>query len=173
MSIAVSAIVQPSRVLFVMVAAMAGMIAIIALSVGLGFVGELSLVVRASMAGLLLILAVFGFYHGTRHRKTIHIDISGAGQVRLTKMNESGPCTSMNWPHVGDSAQVVQILRDSTIWPHLLLLRLRADSGIVTTLPILPDSVSRDSFRALSVACRWIAAHNNPPSNEDCQNFSK
>ncbi|WP_460841572.1 protein YgfX [Noviherbaspirillum agri] len=173
MSIAVSAIVQPSRALFVMVTAMSGIVASVALTVALGLVGELSVLIRSGLTGLLLILAVFGFYHGTSHRKTIHIDISGAGQIRLTKMNESGSCANANWPHVEDSAEVVQISRDSTIWPHLLLLRLQSDSGIVSTLPILPDSVSRDSFRSLSVACRWIAARNNPPSVEDGQNFSK
>jgi len=173
MSIAVSAIVQPSRLLFAMVAATAAMTGVIGLAVGLGFIGDLTAFTRLSTGAFLVILAFFGFYHGIRHRKTIHIDISGAGQIRLTKMNRIRPCANENWPHVGDSAEVVQILSDSTIWSHLLLLRLQTEAGRVTILPILPDSVPRDSFRGLSVACRWIAAHNNSPANGDCQNFSQ
>jgi toxin CptA len=168
MSIAVSAIVQPSRLLYAMVAAMGAMVAVIGLMVGLGLIGDLNRLARLFMSASLVILAVFGFYHGIRHRKTIHIDISGVGQIRLTEMDAFGPCTSLNRPHVGDSTNMVQILSNSTIWSCLLLLRLRMESGKVTVLPILPDSVSRDSFRALSVACRWIAAHNNPPANEGC-----
>lgn len=173
MSIAVSAIVHPSRLLYALVASIATMVTAIGISVGFGFVGELPAFARFSIGAFLVILALFGFYHGIRHRKTIHIDISGAGQIRLIKMNRIGPCANVNWPHVDDSVEVVQILSDSTIWSHLLLLRLQAESGKVTILPILLDSVSRDSFRRLSIACRWIAAHNNPPANEDCQDFSK
>lgn len=52
---------------------------------------------------------------------------------------------------------VVRLMAGSTLWPNLLLLRLQAEDGSVSVLPILPDSISRSDFRALSVAFRWIA----------------
>ncbi len=52
----------------------------------------------------------------------------------------------------------VHLLPDSTLWPHLLVLRLRSEDGGIRTVPILPDSTSRESFRALAAACRWLAA---------------
>lgn len=157
MAIAVSAIVRPSRVLFVMV----GAICIGAAAIGLGIVfdavGDLPRVSRALLGAAIIFLSVFGFYHGVRHRKILHIDISGAGQFRLTEVDSAGPCTNTNRPHVKSQEAVVVLLKGSTIWSSMLLLRLQAENGKITTVPILPDSVSRDSFRALSVACRWIA----------------
>ena len=59
------------------------------------------------------------------------------------------------------SGGLAQLLAGSTVWPNLLLLRLRLENGRVRTIPVLPDSVSRETFRALQVACRWVASHNN------------
>lgn len=144
-----------------MVATMSVVITSIGFAIGLGYLGELSIRLRFVIAGFIGFLALFGFYHGVRHRKPIHIDISSVGQLRLTEACVADSCKSVNWPHVRGSTEVVRLLKDSTFWPYLLLLRLQADSGKITTVPILPDSVSPDVFRALSAACRWIAAHNN------------
>jgi len=45
------------------------------------------------------------------------------------------------------------------MWPNFLLLRLRDGEGRVYNVAVLPDSLPGEAFRALSVACRWIAAH--------------
>lgn len=161
MSIAVSAIVRPSRILLALVSIMCAGTAIIGVAIACDAIGDLSLALRISIGAAIIFLAVFGFYHGTRHQKILHIDISGAGQFRLAEVGSAGPCTNTNWPHVGSHGAVVALLRNSTIWPHMLLLRLQADNGKITVVPILPDSVSRDSFRALSVACRWIVTRND------------
>jgi toxin CptA len=162
MSIAVSAVVKPSRCLLAAVGAMCFVIVIIGFMLGIGQVGEFSLPVRISLAVFSVFLAFFGLYHTVRHQNPLQVDISGVGQVRLTKIHASmGSCLEKNWPHVKTGGEVVRLLEDSTIWPHLLLLRLQTDTGKTTVVPVLPDSVSRDAFRALSVACRWIAAHNN------------
>ncbi len=162
MSIAVSAVVQPSRILLVMVSTMSAIVLAIGASIGIGWIGDLPNVSRFFVDILSIFLEYFGFYHGVCHRKTIHIDISGVGQLRLTKVSAEGPCTDTNWPHVRKNGEVCHLLKDTTIWPHLLLLRLQAESGKITSLVILPDCVSKDSFRALSVACRWIAGQSNP-----------
>lgn len=156
MSIAVSAVVHPSRILLVMVGTMCAGVAAIGLAIVLSIFPDLPSNVRWLLGVTIIFLAVFGFYHGVRHRKILHIDISGAGQFRLTEVGSASPCTNTNWPHVGSHGAAVALLKDSTIWPHLLLLRLQTENGKIAVVPILPDSVSRDSFRALSVACRWI-----------------
>lgn len=136
---------------------------------GLGQVGDLPDAARFPLAVFSVFLAFFGFYHTLRHQKTLHIDISGTGQLRLTSLKNDviGSCQKKNWPHVKENGEVVRLLSDSTIWPHLLLLRLQAENEKITVLPVLPDCVSRDSFRALSVACRWIATHNKPAEHSN------
>lgn len=150
-----------------MVGAMCTGIAFMGAMLGLGQVGELPNIARFSLGIWSVFLAFFGFYHTVRHQKTLHIDISSTGQLRLTGLNDAtGSCQEKNWPHVKEKSEVVRLLSDSTIWPHLLLLRLQAENEKITVVPVLPDCVSRDSFRALSVACRWIAAHNKPAEHK-------
>jgi hypothetical protein len=162
MSIAVSAVVNPSRYLLAAVCALCLGILFIGAMVGFGLVGDLPVQIRLALAIFSVFLACFGVCHTVRNQNALHIDISGVGQLRLTRADASiGSCQEKNWPHVKRHGEVVRLLKDSTIWPHLLLLRLQTDSGKITVIPVLPDSVSRDAFRALSVACRWIAAHNN------------
>lgn len=156
MSIAVSAVVHPSRILLAMIGAVAAMTALVGFTIGFGLVGDLPIMVRMPIASLVFFLAFFGFYHGTRNRKTIQLDISGTGQIRLMELIGDPPCTDTNRPHVRMIGEVVRLMSDSTLWPHMLLLRLRYDDGGIATVPIFPDSVSWDGFRALSVACRWI-----------------
>lgn len=166
MSIAVSSVVKPSRILLAMTGAMSLLCFAIGITIAAGFTGELSPSVRFPIAAITVFLSFFGFYHGVGYGKPIHIDISGAGQLRLTEMRAEGACTEINWPHVSKSGEVVRMMNNSTLWPRLLLLRLQPVSGKVIVLPILPDSVSQDSFLALSVACRWIAAQNNSSERE-------
>jgi toxin CptA len=52
----------------------------------------------------------------------------------------------------------VVLLPGTTIWPYLLLLRLRSDDGDITLLPVLRDSVAPGAFRALAVALAAIGA---------------
>jgi len=51
-------------------------------------------------------------------------------------------------------------VENSVLWPHLLMVRLESSSGVRRLLTILPDCMSDEEFKAVSVACRWIAAHN-------------
>jgi hypothetical protein len=163
MSIAVSAVVNPSRLLLAAVGAMCLCIVCSAGMIGFGKVGELSLVVRLLMAGGLVCAAVFGFFQTLLNRKTFRIDISGSGQIRLVEDRNGSAAFSRSgeWSGQTASGEVVQLMADSTIWPRLQLLRLRRPDQRVIPLLILPDCVGASSFRALSVACRWIAAHNN------------
>jgi len=168
MSIATSVLVRPSRSLFLMVAAMCAMTMSIGLTVLFAPLGELPQAMRFAAAVFTFFLAFFGFYHTARNRKALQLDISGTGQIRITeKTARARTCQAENWPHVTERGMPVRLLKDSTIWSNLLLLRLQAETGETTVVPILPDSVSRDGFRALSVACRWIAAHDGPSEQKN------
>lgn len=160
MSIAVSTVVHPSRVLFALNGAMASIAVGVAIAIGAGYIGDLPIPVRALLSSLVFFLASFGFYHGMRSRKTIQLDISGTGQIRLLKAVGQPSCTAAIRPHVKEIGEVVRLMKDSTIWPHMLVLRLQSESGRTTVVPVFPDSVDREAFRALSVACRWISVQN-------------
>lgn len=157
MSIAVSAFIRPSRLLFVAVTAMACIVCAVGIGLLSGVIGELSLMLRVLTGFTVLFLAFFGFYHGVGFRKILQLDIAATGLIHLSVLEEKGPCSKLDWPHVGTGTQVVQLMAGSTLWPCLLLLHLRAEDCSIRVVPILPDSVSRESFRALSVAFRWMA----------------
>lgn len=163
MSIAVSTVVNPSRTLSVLIGTMALIIACVAITISTGYVGELTPSIRWPLGALVLFLSFFGFYHGVRTRKTIQLDISGTGQIRLLRVGCEPPCVGVKRPHLREIGELVRLLDNSTIWPHMLLLRFRAEDGRTIVVPVLPDSVDRDAFRALSVSCRWISGQNESP----------
>jgi hypothetical protein len=91
-----------------------------------------------------------------RRKTALRIDVTGLGQIRLVETLPDAAARSLPWSDA--VGEVVQLRQGSTLWPSLMVLRLQAVSGRVTTLILLPDSLSDDAFRALSVACRWIAS---------------
>jgi len=169
MSIAVSAVVRPSRQLLAMVVAMSAGTALLFFATAIA-ADRIPPQWRLPLIASGLFLAAFGFYHGAAKRKTIHIDISGNGEIRLRDVIDPASCDRETRPHLTEDAACVRLLAGSTLWPRLLVLRLQDDNGNITVLPILPDSVSSDSFRALSVACQWVAAHGNPDQRERAAN---
>jgi toxin CptA len=169
MSIAISAVVKPSRSLLVIVSGMSVGIILAAGMVASARVGELSIYSRLLVAGLCVLAAIAGFFQAFRKRKTFHIDISGIGQIRLSEYNGIVTSPAFSGQSKSDSCgedEVVKLMADSTIWPHLLLLRFQGEGGRISAIPILPDCMVEDSFRALSVACRWIAAQNTRAKGE-------
>lgn len=166
MSIAVSAVVHPSRLLFSMVGGMSALVAGIGILVGAGCIGSAPPALLFSLGAATFFLALFGFYHGVRSGKTIQLDIYGTGLIRIAELGPEGTCAGRNRPHVRDSGEIVRLMSNSTLWPNMLLLRLQGDGGRATILPILPDCVDSDSFRAISVACRWIAAQGDESIHE-------
>ena len=136
--------------------------------IGFGRVVDFPIATRIWIAVFSFILAFLGFYHTVRNQKTLHIDISALGQLRLMEVNVShNSCQEKNRPYVIEDRDVVRLLKDSTIWSNLMLLRLQAGDGKITVVPVLHDCVSRDGFRALSVACRWLVARNSPDEHKN------
>jgi toxin CptA len=152
MSIAVSVTVKPSNLLLALMIVLCTGVSMVALCIFLGLVGELGIWTRLFLGSVCASLAGDGFVRITNNRKNCHIDISGVGQIRVNGAGfaEVGP---------NPNGKLVILLADSTLWPWLLLLRLQDEAGKVHALPILRDSLSSESFRALAVACRWVAAH--------------
>jgi hypothetical protein len=54
--------------------------------------------------------------------------------------------------------EAVDLVSLSSLWPCLLILHLRHASR-TSVIVALPDSLPADGYRALLVACRWIAMH--------------
>jgi toxin CptA len=157
MSIAVSADIKPSRLLLALMAMATAVIALIGVVFAFALVGQLSFVFRISLAVVCVVVAGFAFWLVLKNRKAVWLHISATGQIRLVEhhavMRDQAGSLVMR-------GGLAQLLPGSTVWPNLLLLRLRLESGRVRTIPILPDSVSQETFRALQVACRWVASHN-------------
>lgn len=157
MSIALSTLVRPSRSLLLAHVAMALVLLLTALHLALSvnhaqlhYSLNLLLAVICATASIALVALPF------RRRTALRIDVTGLGQIRLVETHphaEAGLVT----PSAAEG-EVVQLCQGSTLWSSLMVLRLQSVSGRVTTLILLPDSLSDDAFRSLSVACRWIAA---------------
>ncbi len=152
MSIAVSTVIQPSRLLLALVGGMSMVLLSIAALVLTDSIGNLSLSTRIVLAGICAIVAVAAFFRARLRGTKYVIHISGTGQIRLATGKRSEQAI------VEDTAEseLVHLLPASTIWPGLLLLHLQNEQQHTTVVTILPDTVSAENFRALLVACRWI-----------------
>jgi toxin CptA len=136
-------------------------VALIGILIGLGDIGELPVWWRAICAVFCVLLAFSGLVNTIRRRRTYHVDISGAGQIRLRTDNigQRELSARRSQEPSGDEF-LVRLMADSTIWARFLMLRLQSEDGNVHIVPIFCDCLPQESFRAISVACRWIAAHN-------------
>jgi toxin CptA len=163
MTIAVSVVVHPSRVLLLSVCAMATMATIAAILILFGAY-ELSLGLRLQISAFATIFSGVAVFKAHRARKTFHIDISGIGQIRLTQYSGVS-AFDMNSRQAldGDSGQLVHLSPESILWSQFLLLRLKPEQGATLSVPVLLDSVSGSDFASLSVACRYVAIRNSTP----------
>jgi toxin CptA len=141
MSIAVSAVIRPSRLLRLAQALLCLLV-----------LACCAVVEQRAAAMVLLVAATAG---AACHRgivKPARIDISGVGHIRLTVYHQVDTLRPV-------PGEPVRLLPGSTLWPMLLLLRLGSADGRVHWLAVLPDSVAPDAMRRLRLAARAIAAH--------------
>jgi Pentapeptide repeats (8 copies) len=182
MSIAVSAVVRPSRTLRSLVLAYG--FANLAAAFAVGFLlperfvcGPLSSLCLLSVAMVLLSSAV-------RAKKLRQIDISGLGQVRLTVQQDMAwndvdamrgadlrgadlreadmRVADLRVADMREAGEPVALLAGSTVWPQLMLLRFGSAGGVVTVVPVLRDSVAPAVFRPLAVALGAIGGRSQP-----------
>jgi len=157
MSIAISANIVPSRSLLLMVCGMcalastAGIYA--ALSSDLHWLLQLVLILIACLCPL------YAFLRFLQTRLPARLDISAAGEIILRKPAVASSVFSFRpRAQVGEQCSfAVSLAENATLWPNFLLLNLRSDDGVLHILPILWDSVQPATFKALSVALRWIS----------------
>jgi len=159
MTIAASVVVKPSRLRNAILTALCVGVAGIGIAIGCGLVGELSLLVRLVCSVLVVVIAIWGFLNAGKNQIPYRLDIGGTGQIRLTCLLSSSDRVKHTNYHPHSPGMLVTLLPDSTLWPYFMMLRLRDEGDVVHALSIWQDSLSPTSFRALAVACRWIAAH--------------
>ena len=181
MSLAVSAIIAPSRRLRWLLAGFCASLCAAALAVGLLLPGRFACGGAVACAPLLAALSLlrlffptlpawprrlrgrFGARHPTHSQALLHaiatvrrIDISGVGQLRLTvqqKLGEGEAAAAILAP-----GSAMTLLPGATVWPCCILLRLRAEDGATWPLVLLPDAVTPGQYRALAVAVRALAS---------------
>jgi hypothetical protein len=154
MSIAVSAIVGPSRIHRCLLAGAGLSLFAAAFAVGVFasarfHTGPLQALVLAAAGAVLM-------HAGSGRAKTHRIDISGTGEVILTVQQGLRK----------RSADAVTLLPGSVVWPPLMLLRLGVSrqaggGGRVLVLPVWRDSLAPGAWRALAVAVLAIGRRNN------------
>ncbi|MES2129656.1 MAG: protein YgfX [Pseudomonadota bacterium] len=147
MSIAVCAVIAPSRRLRALLLAFALAHGLVALALAAGALGRFhaapGIAIACLLAGCALLRAAL------RAEKPRRFDISGRGELRLTVQQTSVP---------------MQLAPGSTLWPQLLVLVLGSGAGAVDVLLVLPDSVARGQFRTLAVALRAMASASDEQS---------
>lgn len=160
MSIAVSALIKPSKILHNALIFFAAGSVVISTLVVLNQLNTLGPIPQIAIAGawVVWLALIFRLFQGGQ--KAVRLDISGVGQIRLTSVTQTNMVT--NSPAKNCASELFKLLPDSTLWAQLIILRLKSETGKIKVLIVLPDSLEDDGFRVLSVACRWIAAHNNP-----------
>jgi toxin CptA len=170
MSIAVSAVLKPSRLLLVLVTGFC--VGVNAIGWALSF-GQLVSSVgfwQLLSGGVCIATSIIAFCYNLRSRKTLGIDISGIGQIRLIEYTVLDKTTKDEQSPAGlrcKEQQLVRLREGSTLWPMLLILFIEFENGRKEVLRILPDSVPPDTFRALAVACRWIVARNHEKKDDN------
>lgn len=146
MTIAVSTIVHPSRMLIYMLVLMLAFSNGIVAYITYQFEFKLTVVFALTLVfGVVSFLFALRFY---RAQQVIQLDISDSGDIILRLVNSK---TS------NVEAFNVKLIDKSTFWSQLLLLHLRSDDQRVRVFTILPDCVDADTFRRLSVAVQWIS----------------
>jgi toxin CptA len=157
MSIAVSAVIYPSRLL----RAALGAFGLASASVAAALVWWAPhFHAPALLAGVCMSAAVLAWCSAMESGNARWIDISGLGEIHLSVQQSLDAA-----PPRGSA---LQLLPGTTIWPSLLILLLRdGSSGATAVATILPDSVSRDQFRKIAVAISDIAGRDNKFSGKN------
>lgn len=160
MSVALSAVAQRSHLLLSALIAMAVFCLCITAVIGFGLIGALPVYLRVFLGVCCLLAVAVTLREVIRPCADRRIDISGLGQIHVTDLLQQSGCDTDASITQAAGQTTYRLLATSTLWSFLLILNLRSNKGASLTLIVLPDSMTQASFRALCVACQWIAAHN-------------
>lgn len=146
MSIAVSATVQPSRILAYM---LAFMFVLVNVAIGyLAFCFKANQLYFSLVIILSIVLSVHLLFSYFRRQQVVRLDISDVGDIIFQTVTPN----SLNLNCVN-----LIILESCTLWPQLMVISLRSEDGRIVVLPVLRDSVDAITFRKLAVALNWMA----------------
>jgi toxin CptA len=167
MSIAVSALVRPSRIQRLVWGGCGLASGASAVAVGLltpeHFLCSPLVALALAGAGAAVLAAAAG------HAKTHQIDISGTGDLRVTVQQGVGgrDAGQMGEPtgHARQSVRAV-LLPGSVVWPMLMLLRHAVPGARARVVAVWRDSVDADTWRALAVALAVVGRRGN--ADEGC-----
>lgn len=160
MSIAVSALVRPSRIQRLVWGGCGLAQCASAVAVGLlapeRFLCPSVVALALAGAGAAVLAAVEG------PAKTHRIDISGTGDLRVTVQQGVGDAPA--W----DARQGVRavLLPGSVVWPMLMLLRHAVPGARPRVVAVWRDSVDAEAWRALAVALAVVGRRGN--ADEGC-----
>jgi toxin CptA len=146
MSIAVSAVIRPSRIHRILLGA-AGL-ALFAAAFAVGLPASARFHASFLQATILVAAGAVLMHSGLESAKTHRIDIFGTGEMVLTVQQG----LRMLGAGAADGAAAVALLPGSVVWPPLMLLRLEGPGARVHVLPVWRDSVEPGAWRALAVA---------------------
>lgn len=164
MSIAVSALVRPSRIQRAVWGGCGLAQCAAALAVGLLAPGRFLWPPWVALALAAAGIAVLGA--AAARAKTHQIDISGTGDLRVTVQQDVDGRDGSGEPggHAGGHAA---LLPGSVIWPMLMLLRYAAPGTGPRTLAVWRDSVDAATWRALAVALAVVGRRGD--ADEGCE----
>ncbi len=148
MSIAILSSIRPSSILMYMVVTMCVLSNILLAYCAIALVaGSTFWLLVLAGAGL---LGVFASYRFFLKRVSFQLDISATGEIIFRRV---GPDQEIH------ASERVHLSQGTTLWPMMMLLHFRSETGQTHVFPVLPDSVDPDAFRRLSVAFHWIMKH--------------
>ena len=163
MSIALSAIVRPSRTARRLLAAWAlaqCCAAATVLATPARFAAPAWLAGVLGSAGLALGCAA------ARSPKTHRIDVSGTGELRVTVQQSVHPARLRATAAVGPAAVPSVLLPGSVVCPGLIVLRLGAGHDGPRVVSIWRDGVDGDTWRALTVALGVVGKAAGPDGRQ-------
>ena len=122
---------------------------------------EISLAMRFTVVSTAFVAAVLCASQLCKGQIDWDIFVTGTGEIHLAASSrQTIECDS---PTKASLNKCI-LAPGSLITTVLLVLRLADNHGKIKTLLVFPDSVSKDAFRRLSIACRWIAAQKKASS---------
>jgi hypothetical protein len=160
MSIALSVILRPSRLLYILLGVML-------LLANIGWTLGLSQIIQSpiwlgllSVAGFLL--SCIGFVRSIRQQKISQLDIDDDGRIIVRRLAQSESVFAKKGlnPSASDAnivwSATAELTEDSVVWSNIFVLHLSLATAQIEKFVILRDSIDPASFRRLGVALRWV-----------------
>lgn len=160
MSIAISAEIRPSRTFSFFYLGFAAAFFMTGILTSLGKIGNFETIARQLLALSMFLVACFLIFSYFRSRKTLLIDISGNGQIRLKEYRRS-----VSKPSTEDgsvfrlTAKSGNYRKIQRYGPTFMILQLKAENGKKAKVLICRDCLKKEQFKSLYTSIRWIEAH--------------